>query len=82
MHSSPPLLRRACNAPYKIPDSTLTLNVGEIVTIPVHAIHHDEKYYPNPNKFDPDRFTPENIASRPPFTFLAFADGPRMCPGK
>lgn len=50
--------------------------------IPVFALHRDPEYYPNPDVFDPDRFTPENKKLRPPCTYLPFGDGPRNCIGK
>lgn len=40
--------------------------------IPVHAIHHDSRYYYDPELFNPDRFSPEEINKRPHFTFLPF----------
>lgn len=75
-------LFRVCNESYQLPESSLQLFRGDRVTIPVLPLHFDEKYYPNPEKFDPDRFTPENISARPPYTYLPFGDGPRMCLGK
>lgn len=52
-----------------------------LILVPVHAIHHDEEYYPDPEKFDPDRFTEEEIAKRPAYTYMPFGEGPRICIG-
>ncbi len=41
--------------------------------------HTDSSIFPEPSKFDPSRF--ENQASVPPYTFVAFGAGPRICPG-
>ncbi|XP_011504115.1 PREDICTED: probable cytochrome P450 6a14, partial [Ceratosolen solmsi marchali] len=50
--------------------------------IPVSGIHHDPNYYPDPEKFDPTRFSKENSADRHPATYLSFGIGPRYCFGK
>lgn len=39
----------------------------------------DTRIFPEPSKFDPSRF--ENQASVPPYSFVAFGGGPRICPG-
>lgn len=52
---------------------------GAIVEVPVWYIHHDKTLWPNPWRFDPDRFSPENKAHLGPF--LAFGLGTRNCIG-
>lgn len=51
----------------------------------IHALGvslQNEKYWPLPNKFDPDRFTPENVKNRPTLAFQPFGfAGKRVCPG-
>jgi len=49
--------------------------------VPIWAIHHNETYWPNPEKFDPSRFDAEHKHSITPFSFIPFGGGPRMCIG-
>lgn len=60
---------------YHIPANTAVLQaLGVILT--------DEKYWPSPEIFDPDRFLPENAKHRPPLIFSPFGfAGKRICPG-
>jgi cytochrome P450 family 6 len=60
----------------------VTLRKGTPVYLPVMGIHHDPQYYPEPERFDPERFTEENKKSRPHFTYLPFGEGPRNCIGE
>lgn len=66
---------------YKIPDTELTIPKDLIVTIPVYGIHYDPEIYPNPKKFNPDRFSTEEVQKRHPYAFLPFGEGPRNCIG-
>lgn len=81
LHPPVPVLNRVCTQKYTIPDSNITLNVGEKIIIPTYSLHRDPKYYSDPEIFNPERFTEENISSRPHGTFLPFGDGPRICIG-
>ncbi|KAK9745082.1 Cytochrome P450 [Popillia japonica] len=76
-----PILNRVCSSDYTIPNTDIILPKGTKVFISALGIHRDEEYYPDPIKFDPERFNDENKATRPNYTFLPFGEGPRICIG-
>ncbi|XP_049818311.1 cytochrome P450 9e2-like isoform X3 [Aethina tumida] len=77
---------RVCTKPYTIspvlPDEKpLHLKKNDILFLPIFGIHRDPKNYPNPEKFDPERFNDDNKGSIKPYTYLPFGTGPRNCIG-
>lgn len=84
MRRYPPLvfLTRVVTEPYTLPDTKITLERGTKILIPVRSIHYDPKYFPNPNEFNPERFSDENLNNLHPNTYMPFGDGPRQCIGE
>lgn len=80
-HSPVGLLLRKASRDYPVANANFVIPKGTKLWIPTHAIHHDPEHYPNPDQFDPDRFTPEEIKKRHPLAFLPFGNGPRNCIG-
>ena len=48
----------------------------------MYAIHRDERHFPDPDFFKPERFDKEEREKRHPMAFMAFSHGPRMCIGQ
>lgn len=65
-----------------IPGTRTRIPAGTDLVIPVWSIHHDWRFYPNPEVFDPSRFMGDEKHSRPSGTYLSFGDGPRFCIGE
>ncbi|XP_033218977.1 cytochrome P450 9e2-like [Belonocnema kinseyi] len=68
--------------PKPTPDSVeYTAEPKTVIWIPIYALHHDPKYFPDPEKFDPERFSDENKSKINPYTYVPFGIGPRKCIG-
>jgi cytochrome P450 len=52
------------------------------VLISQFITHRDPRYFPDPLRFDPERFSVEGKAGRPKFTYFPFGAGPRQCIGE
>lgn len=60
----------------------LSIPKGSLLLVPQIAIHRDPRYYPEPMRFDPDRFLPAAIAARPRYAYFPFGAGSRICIGE
>lgn len=74
-----PVLFRKCVKDYLIPGTDQIVPKGTRVIVGVYSLQHDAEYFPEPEKFDPERFNHENIKNIRPFTNLPFGDGQRNC---
>ncbi|CAH1101564.1 unnamed protein product [Psylliodes chrysocephalus] len=81
MYPPAPFLVRLCNKDYKVVGTDLLIEKGTSVFIPSSGIQYDPEYYPNPDKFDPERFNAENRKKIPSYSWLPFGEGPRVCLG-
>ncbi|XP_020281102.1 probable cytochrome P450 6a14 [Pseudomyrmex gracilis] len=76
-----PMLNRICTKALDLPTTNIHIPEGTLITIPVLGIQRDPAIYPDPDKFDPERFSADEIAARHPYAYLPFGEGPRVCIG-
>uniref|UniRef100_V5GR19 Cytochrome P450 9e2 n=1 Tax=Anoplophora glabripennis TaxID=217634 RepID=V5GR19_ANOGL len=77
---------RVCTKPYTIeptrPDEKpVHLDKDDVLWLPIFAMHRDPEHFPNPERFDPERFSDENKGNIKPYTYFPFGLGPRNCIG-
>ncbi|XP_011870530.1 PREDICTED: probable cytochrome P450 6a20 [Vollenhovia emeryi] len=76
-----PVLTRVCTEDVDLPTTNIYVSKGTSITIPVLGLHRDPSIYPDPDKFDPERFNADVIATRHSCAYLPFGEGPRICIG-
>ncbi|XP_022819612.1 cytochrome P450 9e2-like [Spodoptera litura] len=80
-------LDRLCTKDYNMgkpnakAEKDFILRKGSGIWIPVYPIHRDPQHFPNPDKFDPERFSEENKHTINPAAYMPFGVGPRNCIG-
>ncbi|XP_011172819.1 cytochrome P450 9e2-like [Solenopsis invicta] len=80
------LIDRLCTKKYELPPSqpgckNVIIEPNNLLMFPVYGLHRDPQYFPNPDKFDPERFSEENKDNIVPYSYLPFGHGPRKCIG-
>ena len=55
---------------------------GSLVLVSQYVMHRDPRFWPEPERFDPERWTAEAKAARPQFSYFPFGGGPRRCVGE
>jgi hypothetical protein len=82
LHAPVGFMNRICTETYQVPDSSFIIKSGEMLTYSISGMHKDEKYFTDPLRFDPERFSEENIARMNPYVYQPFGGGPRICLGR
>lgn len=77
---SVPAFTRGIKEDMKIGDYTIP--AGTTIVIVTTMLHRDPEVFPNPEEFDPDRFSLENAKGRHPYSYVPFSAGPRNCIGQ
>jgi cytochrome P450 len=58
------------------------IRAGTVVLVSPWLMHRDPRWWPDPLRFDPERWTPEREAEQPRFAYFPFGGGPRKCIGE
>ncbi|XP_037939487.1 probable cytochrome P450 6d5 [Teleopsis dalmanni] len=73
-----PILNRECTEDYQIPDSKMVIKKGTAIIISLFGMHRDPEYFPDPMRYDPERFLEENMNYNS-VAYMPFGEGPRHC---
>ncbi|OXU21200.1 hypothetical protein TSAR_000319 [Trichomalopsis sarcophagae] len=76
-----PWIDRIPETDYTFPGTNITVEKGVPLILPMRTLHLDPDYFPDPDKFIPERFSEENKKNIVPCTFFPFGEGPRNCIG-
>jgi cytochrome P450 len=58
------------------------VQLGDKIYLSPYTMHRHPAWYPEPDRFDPERFADEAVRSRPRFAFYPFGGGARQCIGE
>lgn len=74
LYPSVPFISRELTEDFYLEDGT-RIPSGKTINFCIFDLHRDEEYFPDPERFDPDRFLPEIVEKRHPFAYLPFSAG-------
>ncbi|XP_063242831.1 cytochrome P450 6a8-like [Bacillus rossius redtenbacheri] len=79
----PPLafLNRECTRTYRMPGTSWHVEPGTSVVVSLLGLHRDPAHFPDPLRFDPERFSEQQRGRRPSCVYMPFGEGPRACVG-
>jgi cytochrome P450 len=80
MYPSVRLIPRVAVKDYEV--GGLRIPGGSLILMSQYLIHHDSRFYTDPEEFNPDRWTPEMEAKLPEYAYFPFGGGPRHCVGE
>jgi len=83
LHPIASFIDRQCIKETELPPATsdgkpIRLKPGDFIWFPIFSLHRDPKYYPQPDKFDPERFVNGDVDNS---VYMPFGIGPRICIG-
>lgn len=83
LHSPAVFIDRLCTKDFTLNDDELHIQFvkGDHLWIPIYCFLHNPEYFPDPETFDPERFSDENKTNINSAHFVPFGQGPRQCIG-
>lgn len=76
-----PQVYRQLSKPVSFVDGR-SLPAGSLISLNIYVLHRNSAVWPNPEVFDPMRFTHENVSQRHSYAYMPFSAGPRNCIGQ
>jgi len=82
MRLYPPVWTMARRNVKDFPLGDYVIPAGSYIHVSQYLLHRDPRFFPDPERFDPMRWTPEATAARPRFSYFPFGAGSRKCVGE
>ena len=81
LHCVPLALQRTASGDCELGTTGIKLYKGQRILVPIYALHHLDEFFEEPQRFNPERFMPENRHKIKSYSYLPFGGGPRNCVG-